>query len=527
MRSLFITLAFSLIAIVATATPKDVVVEEGAKYTIHKIEKGETLYSLAKQYGVTLEELKAANDGLSDNVKVGQKIKIPAKATVTEEPKQETPATQQEEPKQTEVKAEEPKQAEAKAETEAAAQQTAVESEKEPEQKPDSMTTLVGYSLSLLEQFLLKGPETFEKLTVVEKPQLPFRRLRRGERARVVLMLPLGSESQPALRYGDFYRGFVMGLDSVRMSGRSVDLHVYNTARDSVRIAEIIASGELEKANLILGPVYDDELAPVLAAMEGKGIPVVSPLSVHKNLNSNVLFQMAPSNEARFNKLREALDSSKRVIVISTNKVDKKFDSSIRELLKGYSNVIEKKYYHEPGVTISSGAAELSALLRGGKAVVFVTSNNEYEVDRIVNRLYAIKQSLSNRSNNGEPFTIIGNSSWLRFSNMDKAIFHSARVKVLTSYNSNREDRANRMFERQYIRTYSLMPSLYAYRGYDAALLFVRALYDRSIEDKLAGLSFMPLSTPYKFEKNEKTGVHANTEWVMLRYNNDSTVTIE
>ena len=57
MRSLFITLAFSLVATIATASTKDVVEKDGVKYTIHKIAKGETLYSLAQQYSITLDEL--------------------------------------------------------------------------------------------------------------------------------------------------------------------------------------------------------------------------------------------------------------------------------------------------------------------------------------------------------------------------------------------------------------------------------------------------------------------------------------
>ncbi len=45
--------------------------------TIHEVQKGETLYSISKKYGVSVSDVQAAN-GLSDNgIKVGQKIKIP------------------------------------------------------------------------------------------------------------------------------------------------------------------------------------------------------------------------------------------------------------------------------------------------------------------------------------------------------------------------------------------------------------------------------------------------------------------
>ena len=45
--------------------------------TIHEVQKGETLYSISKKYGVSVADVQSAN-GLSDNgIKVGQKIKIP------------------------------------------------------------------------------------------------------------------------------------------------------------------------------------------------------------------------------------------------------------------------------------------------------------------------------------------------------------------------------------------------------------------------------------------------------------------
>ncbi len=46
--------------------------------TLHEVQTGDTLYSISKKYGVSLDTIKEAN-GFSDNsIKVGQKIKIPS-----------------------------------------------------------------------------------------------------------------------------------------------------------------------------------------------------------------------------------------------------------------------------------------------------------------------------------------------------------------------------------------------------------------------------------------------------------------
>ncbi|MBQ6080347.1 MAG: LysM peptidoglycan-binding domain-containing protein [Muribaculaceae bacterium] len=47
----------------------------------HTVEQGETLYGLAKRYGVTIEELIAANPGTENGLKAGQKLTIPASQT--------------------------------------------------------------------------------------------------------------------------------------------------------------------------------------------------------------------------------------------------------------------------------------------------------------------------------------------------------------------------------------------------------------------------------------------------------------
>lgn len=47
----------------------------------HTVKKGETLNKIAKSYGISVAEIKAANNLPSDDLKIGQVIKIPSKAT--------------------------------------------------------------------------------------------------------------------------------------------------------------------------------------------------------------------------------------------------------------------------------------------------------------------------------------------------------------------------------------------------------------------------------------------------------------
>ena len=50
---------------------------------VHVVEQGETLYGLAKKYGVTVDALIAANPGSENGIKIGHKLNIPSSDTVS------------------------------------------------------------------------------------------------------------------------------------------------------------------------------------------------------------------------------------------------------------------------------------------------------------------------------------------------------------------------------------------------------------------------------------------------------------
>ena len=62
----------------ATTAPK---VSSGSGQGTYTVKKGDILSRIARQYGVKVADLKAANGLTSDTIRVGQKLKIPAKAT--------------------------------------------------------------------------------------------------------------------------------------------------------------------------------------------------------------------------------------------------------------------------------------------------------------------------------------------------------------------------------------------------------------------------------------------------------------
>ena len=58
----------------ATPTPQP-------EYIIHVVQRGDTLYSIARRYGITVEAIKAANGLTSNDIYVGQQLRIPTESS--------------------------------------------------------------------------------------------------------------------------------------------------------------------------------------------------------------------------------------------------------------------------------------------------------------------------------------------------------------------------------------------------------------------------------------------------------------
>lgn len=530
MRTLFLTLTFSLLAVAMNASAYTPSASEGQKCKTYKVEKGDTYYSIAIHFGVTVEQLRAANDTADESLQVGQKIQIP----VTSKLKKHSHSEQE-----VAAAAEDTAAAEAQVKSEKVKKEKADEEEK-IEKAPKAAKVEEGViEVKLLDSLALPCNALVERIIALLEPlvaneqlqpanvDVPFRALQQGERAEVVLMLPLGSEEQPAAHYIEFYRGFALGLDSLRTMGVSANINVFNTARDSVRVANVIASGILDKAHLVIGPVYEEELAPVATSLIGKGIPVVSPLATLKDVKSHAVFQMAPSQESRMDKVRALVEQRKRLVIISTNHNDAKFEKAVRAMATEGIELIEKQYVTEHPASLVCRSADLLPLLKGGQSVVVVTSTNEIEVMRILSALRAAKGALRSRANNGQPFTLIGHNSWNKFTTMEKADLYKSEVNMITNYFSNYAHPTIKEFEKRYVDAYGVFPTPYSYRGHDAAVVFIKALYNEKMSEGLDGEHFLPLCTPYLFKKNEESGIRVNSEWVLIKYNADYTLTLE
>lgn len=361
-----------------------------------------------------------------------------------------------------------------------------------------------------------------------EVEQIEFRALRRTEPLNVALLLPLATGGEANGNYLEFYQGFLLGLDSVKTKlGYSVNVDLYNTARDTARIREIVESPEFQKTNLIVGPVYEEGIYPVIRFAERQQVPVVSPLANIEGMNSDVLFQLAPDPARKYEKAGDLVNGDRKVTLIYTESTDKEFEREMLTLLgdSEYSRYTYK--YEHPTARTANSPSDLTPLLENGDDNVFIIlSDSEVDIDRILAALASADTSLTSRGRTAPRFVVLGNARWNRYNNIDRAMFFKDRVIFISTYHAKRDAEVVKAFDSAYIRSFGALPTLFSYRGYDTAMIFAPAMYG-DIEYDLEDRRYTPLQTTYLFGQPEGRENHVNRNWTRVNYNSDFTITIE
>lgn len=433
-------------------------------YDYHVVNAGETIYSLSRRFGISEEEFARLND-VSQGLKAGAMIRIPR----AEQPLQE-------------------------------------------------------------EQTLADAVAPAE-LSQVE--DVAFRVVPRTEQLDVALMLPMNVESRPNASYVEFYQGFLLGLEKLKEQGSGeTKLTVYNTGHDHQKVEQIVSSTMFEGTDLIVGPVYEDELGPVVRYAEQNSVPVVSPLANLEAVQSPSLFQLSPAVERKYEKVENLIDGSRDIYMIYAAQYDKDFEQEALQMLHGrpYASYTysfdDQKSVFTPRDAATPVIESIDTVMKSERPSLFVVlANGETDVDRILGTLSSANVALTERSQQSAPYVVLGTSRWGRFSNIDHTSYFNNNVVMISTYHAKRDVAPVREFDSRYIESYGTLPSLYAYRGYDTAMMFVGGMRS-DMDYRMLDKRYTPLQTTYKFER-DGNGRYINQEWVRVNYNNNYTITIE
>ena len=338
--------------------------------------------------------------------------------------------------------------------------------------------------------------------------------------ATIALMLPLRADGAANASYLEFYQGFLLGMEDLKAEGLSFTIDLYNSARSEQVVSEIVNSEAFADANLIVGPVYDNELQVVLPYAVEKRIAVVSPLAATDSLHAPILFGMAPRESSKIEQMRAMFAEEDNIVLVYGKSNDTELEAEVKSALSG-------KVYHTH--TYSGGDMPSSLFKSESRNVYVIMARGELEVDKILAALSSTHNNLVSRSQlHSATVNVIGSSRWNRFNNIDRNLFFKMGVSYLTSYLAKRGDGVIDNFDSRYIDAYQSLPSMYSYRGYDAAVIFGRAVVSSmGVVGYIQSATHKPLQTSYQFTQAQAGDSFVNDQWSIVRYNNDYTISGE
>ncbi len=234
----------------AGGTAREKPQEKDKGYFYHKVQQGESLSSIAEQYGLTVREMRKANRELRFP-QVGEYVKVPG----VKQPEKPEPVT-------------------VTVDTVIIAEVPEIMVERADKFTP--VRDLNGsLNVAVLLPFYLKENEN--------RTEIDSSKAVRGKKNIKVTKRNDDWIYPRSLDFIEMYQGILLAADTLRTLGMNIKLHTFDIKGDTVELTRIISAGKLEGMDLIIGPVYSRNLSIVASYANNLGIPVVSPVPLYDN----------------------------------------------------------------------------------------------------------------------------------------------------------------------------------------------------------------------------------------------------
>ncbi len=290
----------------------------------HIVAPQETKYGIAKQYGISIEELERLNPEVGSNLEIGTKLKISPNTTEKEVVKSEIPR------EKTNVSLKSQEKIDVKDSVKPLVEKGFSSYEVKAKETLFSLSQslhisqeqLIAMNPSLKDGvktgMILRVPANEESALILKSsPRFTdlSTNISNETVKRLVLLLPFNAskiQGDTLTAIGarlkkdaflnmtlDFYSGALMAIDSAKTLGLNVDVQIYDSEESklSSNVAQVVKENQLEKADVIIGPFYQQYVEKLAFLLKDTKVAIISPLSKDLVKSYPNLYQAMPTNE--------------------------------------------------------------------------------------------------------------------------------------------------------------------------------------------------------------------------------------
>lgn len=326
----------------------------------------------------------------------------------------------------------------------------------------------------------------------------------RKEKVSAALLLPFKATGTSGSRSNmDFYSGVLLAVNDLASSGTSIDLSVFDIADNKSAISGSI----LNDNDIVIGPVSTRDLTDVFSTGDDK-VMVVSPLDPKAEslvaANTNMIQAPTP-HKIQYDDLtswmKEEMTEGDRVIFITekgarqteaTFQMKQSIDSSGLAYSPFSYSILEGRSIEKPlkDLMTTTGANR-----------VLIASESEAFVNDVVRNLNMMIHQKYN-------VVLYGASKIRSFETIEVENFHKTNMRVSLTYYIDYNDPRVKSFLLKYRALFNTEPSQFAFQGYDIASYFIEmcSKYGNNWPEYMSNEAKSMLQSSFRCMKNGDGG---------------------
>ncbi|MDG2314527.1 MAG: LysM peptidoglycan-binding domain-containing protein [Flavobacteriaceae bacterium] len=262
----------------------------------------------------------------------------------------------------------------------------------------------------------------------------------------------------------DFYSGASLAFQELTSLGVSLEVDVYDTENNSSKVQAILNSQSLEQKDVVIGPLIPSHVNQVSKRLHSKGVLVISPLSTKKvDLKTNV-YQSIPDEKLLRKTMLNYLDRKleKEINPCVMIIADKENQAIKKELLKRFplAEVIDPD---EMGGFVKPDLTD--------SLLVDVQNNWVFLETQKLNLITSITSMLNAQSSDDRDITLMTTYRGDVYDNENISYEYLGKLHFLyPSIQKPIENNPFKQFSRKYKNQYGTLPNKVVVRAYDVTL---------------------------------------------------------
>lgn len=484
----------------------------------HTIAKGETLYRIAVNNGITVEQLLAANPDLDAyNYSEGTVLNIPGNdnsvrnaGNVTVVDADLRPVDTPETTKRSNRTSGDLAQLRANA-VEVSVDNLGGKTEKDSNESSTTVTPSENISRTQSETF----SDTSADEAVVKDASAPFN---------IAVMLPFNLDREKvekeAENFTEFYRGFLLAAQNLSQSGRQVNIHAYDTRGDLDTVKELMARDEMAAMDIFVAPAATTELDYIISQADSDRQFIFNTFAVRNNAyltNPNVIQANIPHTmmyQRAIDAFMHEMEGRTPIFIqrIGATADKEEFTSMLKSQLADKGIEFKEITYDH-----ALKDEDFEVFDTSGSYVIVPLSSSASEFNKLVPQAKRFKDTLKSEKD----LALFGYPEWLTFRGDRKDNLGALNATIYSRFYYDDTYYPARRVVDAYRQAYgrdinSAVPSQ-ALMGYDVASFIIKSLRNNNGDFHIGITPYEGMQTDFNFSDTNCEGL-VNTSVELIKF---------